>query len=215
MEALFDLEQGTIDWHIVRHGKIGGTTSKGLFVKSDTLLLDLVAEHTEPYDEDSEGFASDIMLRGLELEPEARQKLIEYTGHKYVDCGWIQSDIEILGISPDGITEDLKHAMETKCLTAKKHIEACLSHSILLEHIHQSIHYFTVNPVLETLNFLYYRPESIKPMKVFTLTRDSMVNIGTNAKPVMVTVRHAGEIARKEALLITDEIKKTIEKLKF
>ena len=42
-----------------------------------------------------------------------------------------------------------------------------------------------------------------------------MVNIGTNAKPVMVTVRHAGEIARKEALLITDEIKKTIEKLKF
>lgn len=215
MQALFDLEQSSLEWHIIRHGKIGGTTSKGLFVKSDTLLLDLVAEHTEPYDEESEGFANDAMLRGLELEPEAKQKLIEYTGHNYIDCGWIQSDLEILGISPDGITSDLKHAMETKCLTAKKHIEACLSPSILLEHIHQSIHYFTVNPVLETLNFLYYRPESIKPMKVFTLARQSMVNIGTNAKPVLVPVEKASEMAIKEAKEITRQIKETIEKLKF
>ena len=37
-----EIKQGSIEWHELRWGKIGGTLSSGLFVKSDTLLIDIL-----------------------------------------------------------------------------------------------------------------------------------------------------------------------------
>ena len=215
MKALFDLEQGSVDWHITRRGKVGGSSSKGLFVKSDTLLLEIVYEQTEPYDEFEETYVSAEMIRGIEMESEARNKLKEYTGICFIECGWIQSDIDLLGISPDGITEDLKHACEIKCPGGKKQVETAINNQIPLDNLHQCIHYFTVNDILETLTFLSYRPESIKPMVVITLNRETLVNIGTNARPVFKTIRDVVEIAKTEALKIESKVKLTIERLQF
>ena len=39
-----NITQGTADWLELRHGKITGTASKGLFIKSDTLLIYLISK---------------------------------------------------------------------------------------------------------------------------------------------------------------------------
>jgi hypothetical protein len=214
MIAHFKVMQGSMDWHLLRHGKIGGSASKGLFVKSDTLLLELVAEHCEEWNEDEMPYISSDMQRGNDLEPEAREEAAKLLGVDFLECGWIQSDIELLGISPDGITADFTQAIEVKCPAAKKHAQTIVEDEIPLDNLHQCIHYFTVNPRLERLHFVSYRPENkYKPIFIKTLSRTDKVNIGTKARPIIKTVLECTEIAKNEAIIIQDELNKIINQL--
>jgi len=216
MEYRFDIEQGTTEWHKIKHGVIGGTRAKGLFIKSDTLFYELLAEYIEEFDEDNDdSYQSEAMLRGTELEPEARIELSKYTGIEFVECGFIKNDLPILGISPDGISKDFSIQCEIKCLSAKNHLKVCVTADIPLEYIPQCIHAFTVNTALESIYFISYRPESIKPMFVKELKRDSLVNIGTNARPVSMSVNDCVQIAKTEAVRLDLEIKNTINLLKY
>lgn len=217
MKIYRDVEQGTIEWHEIKHGKIGGTRSKQLLTKSDTLLIEMIAETVEPFDEDSiNDFMNDAMARGVEMEPGARKALIQYTGLDFQEVGWIQSDIPILGISPDGLTLDERTACEIKCLGAKKHIEICMNNEIPSDFIDQCIHYFTVIDGLERLFFLSYRPEfTIKPMFIKVLELDTEVNIGTKARPVLKTVAEVVEMKKQAAIELQEQINNSINNLKF
>ena len=213
----FNIEQHSCEWFEIRHGKIGGTRAKELFVKSDTLFYKLLAETIEPFDEDAEeSYQSEAMERGNFLEPQARIELQKYTGLEFIECGWIQSDNELMGISPDGITADLTVQCEVKCPQAIAHLKMCVSDAIPLEYINQCVHAFTVNDKLEKLYFVSYRPEcTIKPLFVKALTRDSLVNNGTIAKPVMVEISHLVTVSYVESEFLQEQIKETINKLNF
>ena len=90
-----DITQGTADWLELRHGKITGTASKGLFVKSDTLLIDLISQHIEDWElEDS--YSSADMVRGNELEPFDYQKVFEPKSYESLKrlCGDVGADDE-------------------------------------------------------------------------------------------------------------------------
>jgi hypothetical protein len=214
MEFYFDLEQGSYEWHEMRYAKIGGTSAKGLFVKSDNLKLQILSELTEDYQlEDI--YVSDAMLRGKELEPEARNELSEITGVQFLECGWIQSDYKFIGISPDGISPDKKIQCELKCPEAKKHISTLLSKEIPLDNIHQCIHAFTVNKDLEEFYFMSYRPESIKSSFIKKLTRESEINIGTEARPKLVTISQAVSEAIQNYELVEKQITEDLLKLNF
>jgi hypothetical protein len=216
MRVYFEIEQGSLDWHLLRHGKIGGTASAQLFVNSDTLFYDLLAEQTERYDEDADsGYVSEAMERGKELEPQARAELSAYLGVELLECGWIQSDNELLGISPDGISPDLTVQCEIKCPQAKKHLRNCVEDVIPLDNINQCIHAFAVNPRLERLVFLSYRPESPKAMFVKELKRTDTVNIGTKARPVNKTVAECVEIIHERATELNEKLKEAINNLNF
>ena len=213
----FNIEQGSSDWFSEKWGKIGGTRAKELFVKSDTLFYKLLAETIEPFDEDAEeSFQSEAMERGNFLEPQARIELQKYTCLEFIECGWIQSDNELMGISPDGITADFTIQIEVKCPGAIAHLKMCVADAIPLEYINQCVHAFTVNDKLEKLYFVSYRPEcTIKPLFVKALTRDSLVNNGTIAKPVMAEISHLVTVSYVEAELLQEKIKETINKLNF
>ena len=216
MIAHFNVEQQTEEWFRLKWAKIGGTRAKQLFVKTDTLLIDLLAEVTEPFDMDYEGYTSDDMQRGIELEPVARRAASKYIGKTLIECGWLESESNpLFGISVDGITADFKTTAEIKCPGAKRHLATCLNDEIPLDNIDQSIHYFTVNKHCEEHYFISFRPESIKPMFVKRLTRDSLVNIGTKSKPVMVSVQSAVDKSKKREVELQKEIKESINKLKF
>ena len=180
MKSYTNIIQGTEAWHEIRYGKIGGSTSKGLFTKGDGLFYELLAEMTEPFEMDYESFENMAMARGHELEPRARMELGQFAGVEFTETGWLQcEEISLLGISPDGITADLKISCELKCPSNKKHVESALSEEILPEYIHQCLHYFTVNPKLEKHYFASYRPENIfMPLVVRVLALGSVVNIG-------------------------------------
>jgi len=209
-----DLKQKSLEWFEIKWGKIGGTASKGLHTKGDTLFIDLLSQHLEEF-EPSDSFENEHTQRGNDLEPFAVEYLEKYTGYKFTSVGWIQSEQnELLGISPDGITEDLKVACETKCFARKKHTEILLTNEIPLENVHQLVHYFTVNPKLEKLYFCAFRPESVKNF-VKELTLESEVNIGTKARPKVMTIEAVRDYSLEFADELLTRINKSKEQLNF
>jgi predicted phage-related endonuclease len=233
MQIHKDIDQGTKEWFMIKWGKVGGTRSKGLFVPTDTLMLELVSERTEDWVDDG-GFQSDAMLRGHELEPVAVREVEEFAGVKFTSVGWIDSDIPNYGISPDAISECEKIACEVKCLGGKKHIETVIGDVIPKDYIHQCVHYFAVNPKLEKLYFCAFRPESnVRPVFIKELTRDSVVDLGLTEKgkvtedrgkgmkeyvatlPVIKTINEWVEISRENMKEVNLQVDNIIDGLKF
>lgn len=180
MKNYKDVKQGSIEWFELKWGKIGGTLSKGLFIDSNTLLLDILSQQIEEF-EPGESFENAHMQRGKEMEPFALEYISGYTGIDFKTTGWLELENSILGISPDGLSECEKFACEIKCLSRKEHTAILLDNKIPKEKIFQLIHYFTVNSKLEKLWFISFRPESIKPF-IAEITRDTIFDIGWKKK---------------------------------
>lgn len=233
MKVHYDITQGTEEWLRIRFGKIGGTRAKGLFVESDTLALELMAERAEDYTDD-DSFKSFSMLRGQELEPEARRRLTEYTGIEFLEAGWIDGGVPGTGISPDGVAKLETIQCEIKCPERKKHHQTCLDDVIPKEHIHQCLHAFVVNEKLESIYFCSFRPESkIKPMFVKELKLEDIVDIGITEKskvwedrglgakeyvaniPVLKSVREWAAEAREKAKEVNKTVDEMLAKLAF
>lgn len=209
-----EIEQGGLDWLELKWGKIGGTLAKGLWVKTDTLFLDILSQMLEEF-EPNDGYESEDMIRGSNLEPFAIEYVEKYSGFKFTQPGWLQSEkCKLLGISPDGITEDETIAVETKCFARKKHTSILLSNEIPLENIHQCIHYFTVNPKLKKLYWCAFRTESVKNF-VKELDLNSPVNVGTLSKPYILTIEAARDYALEFAKELEIKVDKAINELKF
>lgn len=212
-----DIIQGTEAWDRIRYGKIGGTRSGGLFKDSDTLFYELLAEHTEPFEPNYDVFETPAMLRGHELEPQARYELGQYVGIEFNEVGWLQCENNpIVGISPDGISSDETVMCELKCLGAKKHVEVALTEKIHKDYLYQLVHYFTVNPKLETLYFAAYRPENqYRSLVVRELKRWTEVNTGTEKKPDLNSVSFLVETSQNAAEFMKRRIDRAIENMKF
>lgn len=229
-----EIKQNSIEWFEIKWGKIGGTLSKGLFIDSDTLFLDLLSQHIEEF-EPSEGFENEAMQRGKDLEPFALEYISTYTGINFKTTGWLQSKRnKLLGISPDGLSECEKLATEIKCLSRKEHTKLLIEKQLPKEKLCQIIHYFTVNPKLEKLYFISFRPESIKPY-IEEFTKDSLIDLGWKTEfevkqygvkgkeikpkiekaPDIKTISQWSEIAFQEADKLEEKINQTINKLKF
>ena len=209
-----EILQRSIEWHELKHAKIGGTLAKGLFVKSDTLMLDILSQMLEDYEAEDNYISAD-MQRGIDLEPFALEALSKEIFVEFQQVGFCQnSAIPLLGISPDGITEDETIMVEIKCPAAKKHTETILADEIPQDNIHQVLHAFTVNPKLVWMYFVSYRWENkIKPLWYKMLTKDSEINLGTKAKPIIKTVAEWVEIARENAEDLNKQINDNLIKL--
>jgi hypothetical protein len=202
------IEQNSIEWHEIKWGKIGGTLSKGLFIDSDTLFIDLLSQHIEEFDM-IDGFVSDAMQRGKDLEPYALEYISQYSGINFQKSGWLECEENpLLGISPDGISECEEIACELKCLSRKEHTTLLVYEELDKDKLCQIIHYFTVNPKLKKLYFLAFRPESIQSyVKVFT--RESVIDLGWKIKVEVKQYGVKGQEIKPKIESVTDE--KTID----
>jgi hypothetical protein len=211
----FNIVQCSKEWHEIRRGKVGGSSASGLFTDSETLLNQLIDECTEDYNENEEGFVSAAMEHGILHEPEARGILKEYLSLDFLECGWIENnEYSLIGISPDGITADFKDACEIKCPNNKKHI-INIRFGVQKDNIHQIIHNFTANKYLERLHWMSYRPTNkYKPFVVYTFTLESLVDLGTKAKPQIKTIRDWVQIAHQEAVILEEKLKVELNNLK-
>lgn len=216
MKIYKDIVQGSEAWHELKYGMVGGSTSKGLFVDSDTLLMELLSARMEPFVLEDDGYVSADMQRGIELEPLGRERLSEYTGIKFNEVGWIEcSECGILGISPDGLSDDETVSCEIKSPGRKKHTATIYGNAIPPDNIHQCLHYFTVNPNLQRHFFLSFRPESIKSMWVKELTRESIIDLGTKSKPNAKTVSEWVKIALGSGLKLEAQLTESLNQLSF
>ena len=162
------------EWLEERKGKITGSRLNNIVVKRGTGekigFYELIAERIA---EESDG--EDPMERGHRLEEEAI-KVFEKTTGKKVDTSlvmWEREDNKSIAISPDGFIGDIE-AVEVKCLSSAKHLEAYLTKQIPDEYEFQVLQYFIVNDKLKTLWFVMYdtrMPEKIK-MHYFEIKRE-------------------------------------------
>lgn len=210
----YDIEQGSEIWYAERYGKISGTNSKGLFVDSDTLLNSLVACRLEAFKMEPPGYQSEAMIRGDELEPFARMEISRNIKVKLVQAGWVQSDISIMGISPDGVSECETIMCEFKCPGKDVHTATLLANDIPNGNIHQCLHYFTVWPKLKELHFGSFRPESKYRLFHKVLTPESIINIGTPKTPKLFLIKDLVKTARESAIKIEQDIEDKLKMIK-
>lgn len=199
-----DIDQSTPEWLKLKWGKIGGTLSKGLFVDSDTLFIDLLSQYIESFDDDEEGYMNDAMIRGKELEPRALEYISQYTGIQFQNSGWLQSEeSKLLGVSPDGISECEEYGAEAKCLSRKEHTAILVENKTPKEKIPQIVEYFAVNPKFKKVWFIAYRPESIKPF-IEEFTRESVVDMGWKKKIEVEVIGAKGMPIKPKIETVTD-----------
>lgn len=216
MKTHYNITQGTEEWHRIRWGKIGGTSSSQLHTKTDTLLNRLVAQRMEEYDPTEDGFTSNAMERGHELEPFARKAASEYTGIQFNEVGWIEHDsISILGMSPDGLSEDETVVLEIKCPGLENHIRYIREDIIPSAYMDQVISPFAISDNVEAVYFCSFRPECSKPLFIKKVTRGTEVNVGTVARPVMMTVGTRALEKMALASALEQQVKTEVERINF
>jgi predicted phage-related endonuclease len=168
------IEQGTHEWHLVRLGKVTGSRIKNAIAKDNLCVIDeLIAEKvSQQYDE---GYTTEKMQRGTDLEPIARKEYEQYKGITVEQIGFLQSSIfEDFGISPDGLV-GTDGAIEIKCPDTKKHVQYIRQAQIPNEYKHQVLGYFLVHEGLQWLDFVSYDPRfTIKLLFVHRVTREEL-----------------------------------------
>ncbi len=119
-------------------------------------FYELIAERlsNDPFDID------DPKDRGTRLEEEGVQLFAtEILGKKVsTECViWTSDEDTSMSVSPDGEIGETG-AVEMKCLSSARHLQAYFEQKIPDEYYEQSLQYFIVNEKLRTLYFVFYDP---------------------------------------------------------
>ena len=140
---IHNIEQKSEAWHELRVGRITSTRFKQLMAGESTqtykdLITNLACEILTNRQE--EGYFSEDMLRGVELEPVARMLYEEIFEVQVKEIGFITPDednkyAEWVGISPDGMLDE--GMIEIKCPKAKTHLEYIEANKLPSEYRHQ------------------------------------------------------------------------------
>jgi hypothetical protein len=151
-----DLEQGTLEWHIERAGRVTGTTlqsalgakyskPKKLWTLGDkkvqeTLMYSLISERMTEVQIVELNTAA--VERGRELEPFAIAAVSKKKKINFLECGMLISEnTREFGFSPDAVFKDsngvIVGGLETKCPSSKKHIEYLIKDEIPSEYYWQ------------------------------------------------------------------------------
>lgn len=167
-------------WMAARAGKITGTRLKNIITHRGTAkkigFYEVIAERIaapleEVYDEETANETA--MARGTRLEKHALEQFSAETG-KALNTDliiWTREDDENIALSPDGVVVDSgdTEAVEAKCLSSSRHVEALLTQEVPDDYYYQMLQYFIVNDDLKTLYFVFYDPR-ILVKKFFYLT---------------------------------------------
>ena len=159
---ILNVEQNSDAWFDARRGKISGTILGDVYSKRGGRKIgfyQVIAERLglDPDDENR-------MDRGLRLEDEAAELFAAKTGKEPIKAGicvsWFSDDVIN---SPDRLIKNGKskkytEALEIKCLSPARHLQAVIENKVPSEFESQMVQYFVVNEHLETLYFLFYDP---------------------------------------------------------
>jgi hypothetical protein len=141
VQIITDIEQGSDEWLKLRLGVATASnfdkiiTSKGeLSATISKYALELASQFfiLEP----EEGYKSFDMMRGTELEPEAREAYQEFSFNVVRQVTFIKSDCGNFGCSPDGLVGD-DGGTEIKCPNQTTHFKYLLEDKLPTEYIPQ------------------------------------------------------------------------------
>jgi putative phage-type endonuclease len=164
-----NLQQGSEEWLSWRKKGIGGSEAgsvMGVNPYCDAYelwqrKLGLIPE-VEP---------NDAMIRGHQLEPEARALFEIETGIKMIPMCYIHSEYDFIRASLDGISVDERIILEIKCPGLKTHSEA-LSEKIRPYYYAQMQHQLLVTGAELCYYFSYTDVDDVEPWKIIEVRRD-------------------------------------------
>lgn len=131
---ILDHEQGTDEWKSSRLGRPTASNFSNIVTttgypskQQKKYMYKLAGEKVSGNSEDI--FQNSAMLRGIELEPEARDFYSIVKGVDVKQVGLCLDDNEQFGASPDGLVGD-DGLLEIKCPTMPVHVEYLLNNSL-------------------------------------------------------------------------------------
>jgi len=165
---IIDVEQGSEEWLQLRLGVATASqfskivTSKGEISKSlEKYALELASQILTSRRED--GYESEDMKRGVELEPEARMLYQEYTLDIVETCGFMSCGD--YGYSPDGLVGS-DGLIEIKCTKPITHIEYLMANILPTAHTQQVQGGLMVSG-RQWCDFISYNPDFEERNKLF------------------------------------------------
>ena len=174
----YKLKQGSEEWHYLKTAKIGGTRAKSVQVKksiTEAVIFDEVMSERNTFFNYEEGFTSEAMQRGIDLEPLAIEEVTKETGVIFKDAGWIGRN-NYHGHSPDGISLCEKIGLEIKCPSAKVHNSYVRDNKLPLEYVWQIVNFFAMDESIERLYFASFNPDYLlMPLFLLEVTRESVI----------------------------------------
>lgn len=173
---------------------------KDLIKQQDKKMVfyEILAERlaVDPDDEDR-------MDRGLRLEQEAADLFAKKYEVELIKNGCWQSDeSENIIISPDRVFKDPTKAVEIKCLSSPRHLQAVCENEIPSEYDGQVVQYFVVNKELETLYVVFYDPRI--PSAMFHVIEVHRKDLGDLPEKVL-----------RQQLYMLEELDRLTEELAF
>jgi len=178
-----DVDQGSFEWHQLRHGNVTGTSLKsaiGSPAVQKTLLNKIVSERmTEVQINDA---SSSAMDRGNELEPVARRAVIKKTGLKFIETGLLVSEnVDGFKISPDGIFEKdgkIIGGLEIKCPGSGKHVEYLIQGGVPKEYMTQVAAPFIMSDDIQWWYFASFDDRNYeRPLFIYKVEASSIPDI--------------------------------------
>ncbi len=168
--------QNTPEWIEERRSKITGSKLKDIITKRGTSkkigYYQLIADKLGlPADEELP------MDRGHRLESEAIAEFEMRNALTTKRVGLCTADFNSdIAVSPDALIESngkYTEAIEIKCLSSARHIQALLEQKIPDDYEYQVLQYFVVNPDLQVLHFVFFDPRIISnPYICFDIRRE-------------------------------------------
>ena len=174
----YKLKQGSEEWHELKNAKIGGTRAKSVQVKksiTEAVIFDEVMSERNTFFNYEEGFTSEAMQRGIDLEPLAIEEVTKETGIIFKDAGWIGRN-DYHGHSPDGISLCEKIGLEIKCPSAKVHNSYVRDNKLPLDYVWQIVNFFAMDESIERLYFASFNPDYLlMPLFLLEVTRETVI----------------------------------------
>lgn len=177
---IIDLEQGSDAWLQYRCTRVTASrvadicrkTKSGTSASRANYLAELVCGRLTGQPSDS-GFKSAAMLKGTELEPEARAAYEFYSGLDVVQVGLVEHPtIDMAACSPDGLVGDVG-LVEIKAPLVSTHIETLLSEQIPADYRTQMFWQMSCTG-RAWCDYVSYSPSLPETMRLFVkrVTRD-------------------------------------------
>ena len=198
------LEQGSIEWHHERAGRVTGTSlqsalgakyskPKKKWALGDdkvqtTLMYELIAERMTEVQIVELNTAA--VERGRELEPFAIKAAAKHSGEDYQECGMLISGYsQEFGFSPDSVVKSdniIIGGLETKCPSSKKHIEYLISNELPSEYYWQVLSPFICSDDVQWWDFASFDDRNYEcPLFYIRINREDVEDHVKQARDVL------------------------------
>lgn len=199
-----ELEQGSLEWHQERAGRVTGTSLKSALgakytikggwtigdkKQQETLSFELIAERMTEVQIVELNTAA--VERGKELEPYAIKAAGKETGESYEECGMLICEtMQDFGFSPDSVVKQdgvIIGGLETKCPTSKKHVEYLIKNEVPNEYYWQVLAPFICSDDVQWWDFASFDDRNYE--KPLFIKRVNRADIESKVKEAKVELK--------------------------